>query len=190
MLKQSAVIIPLKPQSINALAQQAKAAWDRADEKKADADDWYIRTGKLLVELKLQVKEQGGKWLPALKKVGRSQQRASELMRLVDGDETVEKQRERKRTSVKKSRAKKKSPLRSGDNSIKTATHHDGEGDTREEQWQFSLSNLCGDIIAIRPYWDKHFSGWKEFECPSHIKTLMREAATALASITTTVASR
>jgi hypothetical protein len=192
MLKQSAVIIPMKPQSVNALVVQAKAAWDRADEKKADADDWYKRTGRLLKELKAQVKDQGGQWLPTLKKIGRSARRAQELMRLVDGTETIEHQRESTRKRVKKHATKKKSALANAHKRSQTATPPDeaDEGQSLEERWQYSIANLCGDVVAIQSYWDKHFSGWKHFECPSHIKTLMREAATALASITKTVTSR
>jgi hypothetical protein len=52
-----------------------------------------------------------------------------------------------------------------------------------EERWQNSLECLCGEIIACAPYWDKHFPGWKKFEYPSHVKTLVKEAATAFASI-------
>jgi hypothetical protein len=54
-----------------------------------------------------------------------------------------------------------------------------------EERWQYSLANLCGDIIAIAPYWQKQFPGWEKFDCPSHVQKLLEEAATALASITT-----
>ena len=93
-------------------------------------------------------------------------------------------------TAVLGAAKKKKTALRYADNSNQPATHHDEneEGDTREEQWGYSLANLCGDIIARQPYWDKHFIGWKDYELPSHFKTLLAEAATALASITKTVA--
>jgi hypothetical protein len=59
---------------------------------------------------------------------------------------------------------------------------------TLEERWQNSLANLCGDIISHRAYWRKHFPGWERFDCPSHIKKLVKEATTELASIAATAA--
>jgi hypothetical protein len=170
----TAQVIKLRTPSFNALVEHAKAAWDRADEKKADAEDWYIRTGKLLVELK--EKAEHGQWLPTLKKLGRSQQRAHELMELAEGKKTYKQERERKRKSQVKSRAK--SLLRSGD--LEPETYED---QSPEEQWQNSLANLCGDVLAIEAYWNKQFHGWQKFELPSHIKKLLREAATALTSL-------
>lgn len=170
--------------SVNALVTQTKAAWDRADLKSADADDWYVRTGKLLAELKGRVGH--GNWLPTLEKIGRSERRAQELMEQAKGKKTPKQDRERKRASMKKSRAK----------SAQRGAHSepDEPDDTAEmpleERWQYSLANLCGDILAIAPYWDKQFPGWEAFECPSHVRKLVREAATALASITATVAKR
>ena len=108
----TAQVIEIRGPSLKALTDQTKAAWDRADQKHADADDWYVRTGKLLLDLKERVPH--GEWLTTLKKLGRSKQRASELMKLAGDPKVLEQQRERKRKSVKKSRAKKKGPLRSG----------------------------------------------------------------------------
>lgn len=45
------------------------------------------------------------------------------------------------------------------------------------------MANLCGDIIAAPAYWRKEFACWENFDCRSHIITLLKEAATALASI-------
>ena len=190
----AAPVIALKQPSTNALIEQAKAAWDRADERKADADDWYMRTGRLLRDLKAKVKEEGGQWLPVLKKIGRSQQRANELMRLVTGDDTIERQRERTRKSHQKGRAKKKSPGHPSENRAQKSTAVEPEQDDAEqspvERWQNSLANLCGDIAARAAFWDKQFEGWRDFECPSHIKKLVKEAATEFASITATVMER
>jgi hypothetical protein len=191
----AAPVIALKQPSTNALIEQAKAAWDRADERKADADDWYTRTGRLLRDLKAKVKEEGGQWLPVLKKIGRSQQRANELMRLATGDETIEQQRDRKKKSVAKSK-KKKITATSGENRAPKSTAAEPEQDAGDgeqsavERWQNSLANLCGDIVARAAFWDKHFAGWREFDCPSHIKKLVKEAATEFASITATVMER
>jgi len=169
--------------SVNALITQAKAAWDRADEKMADADDWYIRTGRMLIELKGRVGH--GNWLPALEKIGRSQQRAHELMEQAKGAKTAKQQRDRVRKAMKKTRAK--SPSRDSDLPRDDEDYADMP---LEDRWQNSLANLCGDIIAIAPYWRKELGDWEDFHCPSHIRKLVMEAAAALASITAVVAKR
>jgi len=186
--------------SVNALINQAKAAWDRADEKKADADDWYVRTGRMLVELKGRVEH--GQWLPTLEKLGRSERRARELMELAKGSKTVDEQRSRARQGMVKTRANRRNvtPISRGSIESTNGTitpapeepddeYYGGEP-TLEERWQNSLANLCADIIVRAPYWDKNMPGWEDFHCPSHIRKLVGEAATALASITATVAKR
>lgn len=201
-MAQTAKVIPIR--SVNALITQTRAAWNRADEKKADADDWYIRTGKLLIELKERTPH--GQWISTLKKLGRSQQRASELMALADGTTTITEQRERVRKAVKKTRAK--SPLRNGDLSeqkSKSKTEPDldsdpdpevdeeeieEQGDTPEDQWNWSLANLAGDILAIQSYWGKHFPQWETYPIPSHIKVSVKEAATVFASLAKAIAKR
>jgi hypothetical protein len=52
-----------------------------------------------------------------------------------------------------------------------------------EQRWQFSFANLAGDILARGPYWAKNFAGWESFSAPSHIKTLVKEAAAEFASL-------
>ena len=181
--------------SVNALIDQAKAAWDRADQKAADADQWYARVGKMLVELKGRVEH--GEWGPTLKKLGRSQRRAHELMELAKGTKTVEEQRKPRRENERKVRANQRHvadldpgpfPDIPGGNTDfydpeEPADEYFGGTPTSEERWRNSLANLCGDIIARPYYWDKNFPGWESFECPSHIQKLVGEAATALASI-------
>lgn len=188
--------------SVNALITQTKACWDRADEKRADADDWYIRTGKMLVELKGRVEH--GQWLPTLKKLGRSQRRAQELMELAKGAKTLEEQRKPRRENERKVRANarhvadledadKTKPARLFPNFPDPEEPDDeyyGGVPQAEERWQNSLASLCGDVIARANYWDREFPGWEEFDCPSHIHRLVGEAATALASITAKVAKR
>lgn len=189
----TAQVLAIKPPTVNALITQTKAAWDRADQKKADADDWMQRTGKLLVELKQRTKDEGGRWLAVLKQLGRSRQRADELMALVGGGVTVEQQRERKRQSMKKTRANQKVLPRGGTLRVVSDTPEEDEDytpPTMEERLQISLQNLCGDVIAREAYFDKTFPGWRLVVLPSHIKTLVREAATALASLAATVAER
>lgn len=188
----TAQVLPMKSPSVNALTQQTKAAWDRADKDKKSADDWYVRTGRLLVELKALVKAEGGSWLGVLEKMGRSQQRAHELMQLAGGEVTVDEQRERVRVAVAKSRAKKKSPIRNSDKCDKKVTEPRkvipfeddyAPTDTLADRAHNGVSTLFGEIIARTAYLDFHMEGWREIEFPSHIKTLGREAATELASL-------
>jgi len=177
-------VIDLRPISTNALVTQTKAAWDRADEKEADAQDWYVRVGKLLIQLKKQTKV--GEFESALKKIGRSPQRARVLMRIANGKTTIKKERERVREAVRKNRAKTK--LR---NFARDKDDQDDEDQmTIEERWQNSLSNACGDIIALQSYWKKEFGVWQKFECPPYIQKLVKEAAAELASIAETVTKR
>ncbi len=182
----TAEVIPLE--SVNALITQTKAAWDRADEKKADADDWYVRTGKLLIQVKRRAGHGG--WSDACKGIGRSKRRAEELIEFAKGTKTAEDERSRARTRMAKKRANKAN-ARNVPRISPNPEEPEGYADqSPEERWQNSLANLCGDIIAIVPYWNKQFPGWEQFNCPSHIKTLVKEAATALASITKTATKR
>ena len=187
----TAQVIAIKPESLNAMVTKTRAAWDRADQKKADADDWARRTGKYLVELKKKTKEEGRRWLDVLEQLGRSQQRANELMQLVGGEVTIEQQRERTRKAVQKTREKQKALLR---NSGLRVVHDTPEDEyvppTMEERVQISLENLCGDVLAREPYFDKNFPGWRSVKLPSHIKTLVREAATALTSLAAIVTAK
>ena len=192
--------VVVRMMSVNALITQTKAAWDRADLKKADADDWYVRTGKMLVELKGRVKH--GQWLPTLEKLGRGEWRAQELMELAKGAKTIEEQRARGREKERKVRAKArhaadleepgtaKPALRFPnlpDPEEPDDDYYGGEP-TLEERWQNSLANLCGDIIARPSYWDREFPGWNEFDCPSDIRKLVGEAERVLAFIVTYIA--
>ena len=189
----AAQVLSMKPQSVNALTQQTKAAWDRADKEQKNADDWAARTGKLLVELKARVKDEGGSWLETLKKIGRHERAAQRLMELADGGITVDDQRERNRADVQKHRAKK-ADLRKSDNSDKNATEPRkvkfipleddyAPTDTLEDRCHNGVSTLFGDIIAHTAYLDFHMAGWRDVEFPSHIQTLGKEAATELASL-------
>jgi phage shock protein A len=107
-------------------------------------------------------------------------------MELAEDPKALETQRERKREQERKVRRNQ----RHGADLPEPVEPADDEGQTPEDQWQNSLANLCGDVLAMQSYWDKHFKGWKHFKCPSHIKTLAREAATELTSLTTAVTGR
>jgi hypothetical protein len=46
------------------------------------------------------------------------------------------------------------------------------------ERWERSLSNMAGDAISIRAFWDKTFGKeWTEFDVPSTAVTLAKQAA-------------
>jgi hypothetical protein len=181
----SAKIVPM--QSLNALISQTKAAWGRADEKKHDADEWYIRTGKLLIELKKRAGH--GQWLSMLKQLGRSPRRAQELMELV-ADKTVEEQRDRKRkVARKKAKANARYSAHSEEEEEEEEDNDPGfQKKPPEEVWQEALAHFCGELIAAEAHWNKEFPGWQDYDCPSHIQTLLMQAATALARINALVA--
>ena len=172
-----------KASTVTALANQTKAAWDRADQKKADSDAWFIRTGKLLIKLK---KECGrGKWLPTLKRLGdRSARRAQELMEAVGDTEALDKQRERKREHARKVA---KSNARYSAHLVPDDEPDDDPGDPPEVRWQNSLAHYCSEVIAMQAYWTQQFPGWEKFDAPSHIVILAADAAAALASVAKTV---
>ena len=194
----TAQVIEIKPRSFNALIVQAKAAWDRADAKRADADEWQVRAGKILVDLKLKAKQEGVSWSTVVKKLGRSMRRAQELMQLATGDVTVEEQRERNRTSKKEARTRRKSAGRpaysddepDGDIQDPDDIYAAEPGDGPEQFWPRSIENMCGTILSRRAFWDRNYPDWRKYQLPSHLKTLVREAATEMLALTAAVTKR
>ena len=64
-------------------------------------------------------------------------------------------------------------------------------GQTTEEQWQNRVWNLCGNVLARRALWNKLFgTDWKQYNCPSHIKTLVTDAATEFIALAAEITSR
>jgi hypothetical protein len=53
------------------------------------------------------------------------------------------------------------------------------DGDTLEQQWQRSLGEIAGHIIALESFWINNFEGWEKFEAPSDLVTLVKQATTA-----------
>jgi hypothetical protein len=54
----------------------------------------------------------------------------------------------------------------------------DDGGNSPTEQWERSLSNMAGDAISIRAFWNKTFGKeWENFEVPSAVVTLAKQAA-------------
>jgi hypothetical protein len=65
------------------------------------------------------------------------------------------------------------------------STKLEGEesGDTPEQRWQASLSNMAGDIISLDAYWKKEFGDWRKFEMPSDVQKLVSDALMAWSKI-------
>ena len=47
------------------------------------------------------------------------------------------------------------------------------------ERWQSSLAMLCGETIALAPYWNKEFPGREKSKWPSRVQASVTEAAAA-----------
>jgi ParB-like chromosome segregation protein Spo0J len=56
-----------------------------------------------------------------------------------------------------------------------------------ELEWQHGLLDVCRDIIALKDLWDRNHTNWQTRDCPPDIKALVKQAATAFASIAETV---
>jgi hypothetical protein len=150
-------------------------------------DYWKHKAGVQLAKLKDKCGH--GEWEPHLKKIGITSQRASELMRQGHNIDWAKYERARNKQKERRRRgATAKSPARAGDfQQPFEDTVTDG---SIEQRWQYSLANLAGDILARPAYWAKHFPDWETFSVPSHIKTLVREAAAEFASLAQKIADR
>lgn len=92
--------------SLRQLATKALVEIKKGDTATGNAEQHYLRAGQYLVQANSEAKH--GEWLPMLKKIGISKERAAELMRIASGETTVAETRERVRKAMKKSRAKKR----------------------------------------------------------------------------------
>jgi hypothetical protein len=100
------------------LIRTIKAHIERGDRAKDKADQHYIAAGQHLKALKEQHEGSWAEWEALLNdKVGIGKSRASELMQIADGRKTVDEVRDRTADSVRESRARQVSPLRSGETS-------------------------------------------------------------------------
>ena len=54
---------------------------------------------------------------------------------------------------------------------------------SEEERWQRSLGNMAGDAVALPSYWTPEFGEWENFEVPSSLATLVKQAAKAWAKL-------
>jgi hypothetical protein len=201
---------------VTELIKQTKTVWDRADKtqerveklgegvvaaehramlargrhwdltKKAEQE--YIRVGRMLRELRERVGH--GKWLATLKKIGRSNQRAGELMRLAGGEETMEQQRERSRKSSEKHRGKFPSPS-SGDGNLPEPEPREREPAPRrlstEQLWVNVFAQTAAEIVALDAQWQRDYGDWRAYKVPSEYQELARQALETWGNITNLV---
>jgi hypothetical protein len=66
-------------------------------------------------------------------------------------------------------------PLRASDPIQETCE----DCDTVQEHWERSLSNLAGDAISMPEFWTRQFGDWHQFNAPSSLVTLAKQAAKA-----------
>jgi len=144
-----------------ALVKQIKAYVQRADQAAADADHLRHKAGKLLIALHEQCEH--GEWLPFLKTIGISKQRASELMQAGQDVTAPTKERERVRKAVKQSRRRKsaeaKGPLRNGplDDAIDA---QDEENDDVVEDNAEAPTTAMG-FVKLEESWKTFRSAWQ-----------------------------
>ena len=60
-----------------------------------------------------------------------------------------------------------------------TLSPEDDEDDAVEERWQGSLGNYAADATAMCAAWKRDFGDWENFDCPSDLMTLAKQAAQA-----------
>jgi len=181
------------------LITEVKVELQQADKSYENAERHYKAAGEALRQLKMDTPEprRPGQrhsipWKKlVLQEFGIYSDWANQLIKLAEGKTTLWKIRENNRLRKQRSRLrrepkKKSRHIPSKFVKLKFDPHKD-DGPPLEERWQYSLANLCGDIISMPAYWNKEFPGWEDFNCPSHIRLLLKDAATALASISTTV---
>lgn len=178
------------------LITETKVHLQQADKSLENAERHYKAAGEKLRQLKMDTSKDIVWDKFVRQQFGFGERWARWLMDLAAGKTTLEKMRQgfrerQRRVRDKKREREREARITKNDPATKARLRPGKQRQYAEppleERWQYSLANLCGDIIAIAPYWCKEFPGWEEFDCPSHIKTLLKDAATALASITTTV---
>ncbi len=173
--------------SLTELVRDTNELYAEVEKARGHAERACNLLGQMLAEAKRR-KPKGITW-PAFVKENYdfSRSRADELIQIAEERTTVEKAREGKNASVKKSRAKStlrsvEPPLRSGGSNVvhlKSDPIQEPCTDcsTAEEFWQRSLGNLAGDAISIRAFWTRQFGEWEKFETPSSLVTLAKQAA-------------
>src|SRR5258706_5861652 len=74
--------------SLDYLGREAKAVLDQADKAQTRANDLKITAGKLLLEAKIKIKDEGGRWLDFLKQYKLDERRSQEVMKIAKGETT------------------------------------------------------------------------------------------------------
>jgi hypothetical protein len=180
-------LVPLG--TLSGLVKASLAAGDKALDK---AEQHYKTAGLYLIEARerLPIEQPGKRFTAYIVGECRLQtSRAYELIAIAEGRLTVEEIRAKKNESSKaahaKTRAAAKSafPLNSGKTKAEEQTPDPTQDDCDDcnndsERWERSLSNMAGDAISIRAFWNKTFGKeWEEFDVPSTAVTLAKQAA-------------
>jgi hypothetical protein len=97
----------------------------------------------------------------------------------------AQEERDRKEcvASAKKASKANRDAMKHGMHLLEITADPPEDGETRQDFWQRSLSNLAGEAISLRAYWTKHFGEWEKFDKPKEIKTLAMQAMAAWADI-------
>jgi hypothetical protein len=167
---------------IKALLKRGDAAADAAAEKH------YKAAGEKLMQLREdKTKAQFGKIVSNECSIKISW--AYILMRMAKGETTLAKERATSAGRVVKHRNRKR-PLRNGQKRERELAP-ELEGDTPQQQWEYSVGNMAGDAISLQAFWDRTFGAeWREFAVASDLVTLAQQAAEAWAAIADELTTR
>jgi chromosome segregation ATPase len=136
------------------------AKGDRAKEK---AEQHYISAGQYLIALKAEHTGTWAEWAVLVQeKAGIGKSRASELMQIADGTKTVEGIREATAEKVRQIRARKSSPVRTGENAgeptaiiskitkeLESAQAHNAELETAHERDEDRLARFENELAEL-----------------------------------------
>jgi hypothetical protein len=175
--------------TLSGLVKASLAAGDKAFDK---AEQHFKAAGLYLIEARerLPIEQPGKRFTAYIVGECRMQtSRAYELIAIAEGRLTLEEIRAKKNESSKAAHAKTRAAAKSGFplNSGKTKAEQQTPGPTEDdcddcnndtERWERSLSNMAGDAISIRAFWNKTFGKeWETFQVPSTAVTLAKQAA-------------
>jgi hypothetical protein len=172
---------------LDTLAATIKASIIAGDKALDKAEQHYKAAGIHLAEAKKRLPiEQPGKRFTAyiVGECRMATSRAYELIAIAEGRTTLEEIRAKGRERASKFSQKNKVARDSVSNGKRESqfsgpTEEDCEDcNSDSERWERSLSNMAGDAISIRAFWNKTFGKeWENFEVPSTAVTLAKQAA-------------
>ena len=148
----------LHQRTIPELIHTAKALQAKAEQAEGKAEQFYVSLGLTLTELK-ERKPPGTTWPAFVKKYfGYSRERADELIRIGNGATTVKETRDRKQTSMKKSRA---NPVPRGTGKLPIATSTSVERSAAKKKNQLidgeplnvHTNKLVRELTEFVDYW-------------------------------------